>query len=223
MQAQAHLGGLKGLEALLLPGLHALLLLLLLVSGLPGRLLRLRQKVLSGLQLQVHLAGLLGWREGRVLWLLHNHSLLALHILLPELGQEAVPVFGGQVGVLGQLPLDHEGLDVVDGVHILDAVLHYLPHLPHTCQVSPFTTPSSCHAVRLQHCLSCCNSLLGPIKQSGRVVHVQDRGDLHILVQQRLQPHWLCWCSLCATATSVPTDRENVADGGIANKVWQNR
>lgn len=126
---RADLGGDKGLQAVLLPLLHALLLLLLLVCRLARILLGLRQEVLSRLQLQVHLTGLLGGREGGVLGLLHNDWLLSLHVLLLELGQEALPVLGGQVGVLGQLTLDHQCLDVVDRVHILDAILNHSPHL----------------------------------------------------------------------------------------------
>lgn len=39
-----------------------------------------------------------------------------------------VPVLVCHLRVLCQLPLDHECLDVVDGVHVVDAVLHHTPH-----------------------------------------------------------------------------------------------
>jgi hypothetical protein len=76
-----------------------------------------------------HLPGLLGRREGSVVLLFHNGGLLAAHVLLLELGQEALPVLVGQGRVLGQLAFDHQSLDVVDGVNVLDAILHHFPHL----------------------------------------------------------------------------------------------
>ena len=66
-----------------------------------------------------HLSGLLRRREGRVVFLLGDDRLLALDVLLLELGQEALPILLFQGWVLGQFPLDHERLYVIDGVHIL--------------------------------------------------------------------------------------------------------
>ena len=77
----------------------------------------------------VHLARLLGGWEGGVLGLLHNGSLLAFDVLLLELRQKAIPVFGGKVGVLCKLSLDHQCLDMVDGMNVFDAVLDYPSHL----------------------------------------------------------------------------------------------
>ena len=54
--------------------------------------------------------------------LLDDGWFLPLDILRLELGQKALPVFIGHGRILGQFPLDHQGFDVVDGMHIVDAV-----------------------------------------------------------------------------------------------------
>ena len=60
---------------------------------------------------------------------MHASHLLALDVFLVELRQESFPVFILKVGVLGQLPSDHERLDVVHGVDVVHAVHHHLSHL----------------------------------------------------------------------------------------------
>lgn len=52
-----------------------------------------------------------------------------LDVLLLEFGQEPLPIFVGQFGVFRQLPLDHERLDVIDRMHVLDTILRNPPHL----------------------------------------------------------------------------------------------
>lgn len=53
-----------------------------------------------------------------------------------------VPVFVGHLRVLCQLPFDHQCLDVVDGVHVVDAVLHHSPH-----RLEAFVGPHGRHSV----------------------------------------------------------------------------
>ncbi len=53
----------------------------------------------------------------------HFLRLLPLHILLLELREEALPIFLLERRVLGQLPLDHQRLNVVDRVDVAHAVL----------------------------------------------------------------------------------------------------
>ncbi|KAF4126568.1 Zinc-binding dehydrogenase [Geosmithia morbida] len=121
------LGGHKLCLALLvLVGLLDLLLLHALVLGGPV-LCALGEEVLAGLDLDVELALLGGGGEGGVdlLGLVRDiEGLAAVAERLPaEVGEEAIPALVGEVGVLCELPLDHELLDVVDGVDVCHAVL----------------------------------------------------------------------------------------------------
>lgn len=121
----------------LFPLLHLLLALLalalhdlLLARPLLGLL---AEEVLARLDLQVDLALLLRWWERRVDLLRLVGDLERLAALgqgaLLEVRQEAVPGLVGQRRVLGQLPLDHQLLDVVDGVDVVHAVLDHAPNL----------------------------------------------------------------------------------------------
>lgn len=111
-----------------------LLLLLLQALGLRGLVLGLlAQKVLARLDLLVDLALLGRGREGRVdlFGLVRDvvrHAAAAERLLL-KIRQEAVPALLGELGVLCELALDHELLDVVDGVDVLHAVLDDAAHL----------------------------------------------------------------------------------------------
>lgn len=58
--------------------------------------------------------------------------------------QEPLPVLPRQLRVLGQLPLDHQLLDVVDGVHVGHAVLDHAAHL-----LQPFVWPHGADRVAL--------------------------------------------------------------------------
>mmetsp|Transcript_14166 Transcript_14166/g.33625 ORF Transcript_14166/g.33625 Transcript_14166/m.33625 type:complete len:359 (-) Transcript_14166:160-1236(-) len=151
-----HLGRHEAFLALDLAHGHGVLLLLG-ARGLLARVLLLRgEEVLARLELLVHLAREGLRREGRVdlLFLLlllaallqrggepavrrrrldlvghFSVALLLLDRRLFELRQEALPVLALERRVLLQLAPDHERLDVVDGVVVLHAVLHYLAHL----------------------------------------------------------------------------------------------
>lgn len=110
------------LLALLALPLHNLLLLGALL-GLLG------QEVLAGLDLQIHLALFRRRRERRVHLLrfvgdLVGNAALRQRTLL-EVGQESVPGFVGERGILGQLALDHELLDVVDRVDVGHTVVDH--------------------------------------------------------------------------------------------------
>ncbi len=174
----------KGFEAVLLPLLHALTLLLLLVCRLARILLRLRQEVLPRLQLQIHLAGLLGGWEGGVLRLLDNDRLLALNILLLKLGQKAFPVFCSQIWILGQLTLDHEGLDVVDGMDILDAVLNNSPHLQVSLSVSAVAVECSMQSSR--HSILC-SLHVQAVCRASCLLRMHTAQQQHVFLQHCLQ------------------------------------
>mmetsp|Transcript_28049 Transcript_28049/g.64207 ORF Transcript_28049/g.64207 Transcript_28049/m.64207 type:complete len:315 (-) Transcript_28049:156-1100(-) len=98
-----------------------------------------QQKVFARVQLPVDFGGRLRRREGRVrplrgrfragvggagrlLFRLLLQGLLSRHVFLFERRQEPGPVLVRQLGVLGQLPLDHEAFDVVDGMDVVHAV-----------------------------------------------------------------------------------------------------
>lgn len=113
---------------------HLAQLLLLQTLGARGLLLGLlAQKVLAALNLLVDLA-LLGRRRERRVDLLGlvgdvvRCAALAQRLAL-EVGQEPVPALVDQLRVLGQLALDHELLDMVDGVDVAHAVLDDAAHL----------------------------------------------------------------------------------------------
>ncbi len=109
-------------------------LLLLEALGARGLLLGLlAEKVLAALNLAVDLALLGRGRERRVRLLglvgdAVRRAALAER-LAPEVGQEAIPALVLELRVLGELALDHELLDVVDGVDVGHAVLDDAPHL----------------------------------------------------------------------------------------------
>lgn len=92
-----------------------------------------RQEVLSTFNLKVNLALLLWWGEwsvefvGLVDHFERNMSLVQISLL--ELGKESVPAFTHQGWIFGQLPLDHELLDVVYGVDVVHAVFNDSSHL----------------------------------------------------------------------------------------------
>jgi len=48
-------------------------------------------------------------------------GLLSFDVLLLELWQKSVPRFVFQLFVFGEFALDHQGLDVVDRVHVVHA------------------------------------------------------------------------------------------------------
>mmetsp|Transcript_4236 Transcript_4236/g.16865 ORF Transcript_4236/g.16865 Transcript_4236/m.16865 type:complete len:262 (-) Transcript_4236:586-1371(-) len=105
----------------------------------------LRQKVLAGGDLLVDLALNGRRREHLVLLPLADlRGLLALDVLLLELGQEPVPALVRQRGVLRELALDHQLLDVVDGVHVFHAILDDLAH-----RLQPFPPAHARHRVPL--------------------------------------------------------------------------
>jgi hypothetical protein len=128
-------GSLLGRDKVLLPLPLLLLLLdllllhaLLLCDPLLGLL---ADVVLAGLDLQIHLALLLGGREGRVVLLGLVRDVMG-HVALAEVArlvvwQKPVPALVGERRVLHELLLDHELLDLVDGVHIVHAVLDDAP------------------------------------------------------------------------------------------------
>lgn len=127
------------------------------LGGLFGLLLLPRlEKVLSTLELEIDLARLLWWREGGIrlgldLVLLHlglascrtgasgrrhisrsgggGGSGFGLDVAFLKLGQEAFPVLLGKFGVFGQLALDHELLDVVDGMDVFQTINYDPPDL----------------------------------------------------------------------------------------------
>ena len=106
-------------------------LLLSLLGGFFGPPLLFLEKILPGLQLLVDLAQRLGRRErrvGRLLLLLQRLFALG-QIFVLKLGQESVPVLIAQLGILHQLTLDHQGLNVVDGVDVVHGVHYNLSHL----------------------------------------------------------------------------------------------
>jgi hypothetical protein len=89
----------------------------------------LTQKILSSLHLDVLYPWLLFRREGRVLLLGSNRFLLfVFHFDLFEFGQKPVPVLAAELWVFGELTLDHELFDVVDGVDVFHSVDHDTPH-----------------------------------------------------------------------------------------------
>ena len=90
------------------------------------------QKVLPQLHLEIDLSRLLLGRERRVHLLLllgGGLDLFAGDVSLLKRRQEPQPVLGGQLGLLGELSLDHELLDVVDGVDVHHTVLDDASHL----------------------------------------------------------------------------------------------
>ena len=86
----------------------------------------LAEEILTCHHLIVLLAQLLLGREGCVgsLLLGCDFLLLSFHILLFKVRQEAVPVLTGQLGVLSQLTLYHQLLNVVNWVNVLHGVEH---------------------------------------------------------------------------------------------------
>mmetsp|Transcript_120511 Transcript_120511/g.341520 ORF Transcript_120511/g.341520 Transcript_120511/m.341520 type:complete len:296 (-) Transcript_120511:389-1276(-) len=110
---------LRALRRLRLALLHPLLLLPLLLV----------QEVLAGLHEQVLFPRHLLRREDLLGLFLLDLQLLPLHVPGLELGEEPVPVLALEFRVLLELPADHELLDVVYGVDVLETVLDYAADL----------------------------------------------------------------------------------------------
>ncbi len=106
------------------------LLSLVLLPALRVFLLFAAEEVLPCFHLQVLFAGLLrrGERGVLVLLLALLGELLALNALLLEMGKEAVPVLVSDLWIFSELSLDHELLNVVDGVDVAHCVLHHPSH-----------------------------------------------------------------------------------------------
>ena len=89
----------------------------------------MRQKVLAACDLGVDLGFHGRRREHRVfLPFADFRRFLPFDVLFLELGKEPVPGLVRQSRVFRQFPLDHQLLDVVNGVHVFHAILNDLPH-----------------------------------------------------------------------------------------------
>mmetsp|Transcript_1150 Transcript_1150/g.2073 ORF Transcript_1150/g.2073 Transcript_1150/m.2073 type:complete len:277 (+) Transcript_1150:848-1678(+) len=159
---------------LILLRLSRLLLLLVLKLLRSSRLLA--QEVFTALYLQVNLAWSLSRREWRVLLLLSNHlRLLPLDVLLLELREKPIPRLVLQSLVLRQLSLDHQLLNMEDGVNILNAVLHNSPH-----NLQAFIRTHRRDRVSLNENVAVCQQLQG--LQSGSIRSYEPLAPLDELV-----------------------------------------
>ncbi|QFZ29642.1 hypothetical protein EJF18_60153 [Clavispora lusitaniae] len=152
-----------------------------LLSQLLQMFFTLTQEVLTTLNSQINLSRSLCWWEWSVnLLLLLDGSLLTCNVLLLEHGQESRPVLVGQLRVLSQLSLDHQFLDVIDGVHVLHAILHHSSDLLQSLVWAHGTDSVTLHQnVTFREQLQCLQSVTvwtdQPLSSLGETLLVADK------------------------------------------------